>query len=125
MTKTIKILSIAIFLFTALTTMGQAHTNADSILGKWTNEDNNRVLEFIKTGSSYEAVVKEAPDKNLIGKKQITGLIYKNGTYKGSVYLPKRGKTFPCTLTVKSDGSLQLAAKAGFMTQVQIWRRVR
>lgn len=125
MTKTIKIFSIAIFLLAALFTTAQAQTNADSILGKWTNEDKTRVLEFVKTGSNYEAIIKEAPDKSLVGKKQITGLKYSNGSYKGSVYLPKRGKTLPCTLTIKSDGSLQLSAKAGFMSQSQTWTRVK
>lgn len=125
MTKTIKFFSIPIFLLTALFTTAQAQTSADSILGKWTNEDKTRVLEFVKTGSNYEAVIKEAQDKSLVGKKQITGLKYSNGSYKGSVYLPKRGKTLPCTLTIKSDGSLQLSAKAGFMSQSQTWTRVR
>jgi len=125
MTKTIKIFSITILLFTALFTTAHAQTNADSILGKWTNEDKTRVLEFVKTGSNYEAVIKEALDKSLVGKKQITSLQYSYGSYKGSVYLPKRGKTLPCTLIIKSDGSLRLSANAGFMRQSQTWTRVR
>lgn len=125
MTKTIKFFSGAIILLTALFTTAQAQTNADSILGKWTNEDKTRVLEFVKTGSNYEAIIKEAPDKSLIGKKQITNLKYSNGAYKGSVYLHKRGKTLPCTLTIKSNGSMRLSAKAGFMSQSQTWTRVR
>jgi uncharacterized protein (DUF2147 family) len=124
MTKTIKFFSFAMFLLATLFTTAQAQTNADNILGKWANEDKTRVLEFVKTGNNYEAVIKEAPDKSLVGKKQITGLQYSNGAYKGNVYLPKRGKTLPCTLTIKSDGSLQLSAKAGFMSQSQTWTRV-
>lgn len=124
MTMTIKFFSIAIFVLTALFTTAQAQTSADNILGKWTNEDKTRVLEFIKSGDNYEAIIKESQDKSLVGKKQITDLKYGNGSYKGNVYLPKRGKTFPCTLTIKSDGSLQLSAKAGFMSQSQIWTKV-
>lgn len=125
MTKTIKFFSIAIFLLTAIIADAKAQSNADDILGKWTNEDKTRVLEFVKTGSDYEAVIQEAPDKTLVGKKQITGLKHNNGSYKGSLYLPKRGKILPCTLTIKSDSSLQLSAKAGFMSQSQTWTKVK
>lgn len=125
MTKTIKFFSIAIFLLTAIIADAKAQSNADDILGKWTNEDKTRVLEFVKTGSEYEAVIKEAPDKTLVGKKQIAGLKHNNGSYKGSLYLPKRGKILPCTLTIKSDSSLQLSAKAGFMSQSQTWTKVK
>lgn len=125
MTKTIKFFSIAIFLLTAIIADAKAQSNSDDILGKWTNEDKTRVLEFVKTGSDYEAVIKEAPDKTLVGKKQITGLKHNNGSYKGSLYLPKRGKILPCTLTIKSDSSLQLSAKAGFMSQSQTWTKVK
>lgn len=123
MSKTIKVFTLAFLFISGLFATADAQTNADSILGKWTNADKTRVLEFVKNGNGYDAIIKEAPDKSLVGVRQITGLKYSNGYYKGSVYLPKRGKTLPCTLTIKSDGTLQLTAKSGFMSQSQTWTR--
>jgi uncharacterized protein (DUF2147 family) len=98
----------------------------DAIIGKWTNEDKTRIIEFVKTGATYEAVIKEAPDKSLIGKKQITGLQFDGRAYKnGKVYLPKRGKTYPCTVSLKGDDTMELSAKAGFMSKSQTWTRVK
>ena len=98
----------------------------DTILGKWTNEDQTRTIEFTKKGASYEAVIKDAPDRNMIGTKQITGLQFDGKVYKnGKVYLPKKGKTFPCTVSLKSDGTMELSAKAGFMSKSQVWTRVQ
>lgn len=108
------------------TAHAQTSSKADTILGKWTNEDKTRTIEFTKNGISYEAVIKDAPDKNLIGTKQITGLQFDGKGYKnGKVYLPKKGKTFPCTVSLKNDGTLELSAKAGFMSKSQIWTRVK
>lgn len=98
---------------------------ADTLLGKWTNDDRTRIIEFVKKGNVYEAVIKEAPDQELVGQKQITNLIFNNGVYKGEVYLPKRGKRLPCTLRITSTGNLELSAKAGFMNRSQLWSRVR
>lgn len=108
-----------------LFTAADAQTNADAVLGKWTNEDKSRVIEFIKNGDNYNAVIKEAPDNSMVGKNQLTDLVYKNGSYSGKVYLPKKGKSYPCTVSLKSNGSLELTAKAGFMSKSQIWTRVQ
>lgn len=125
MTKTMKpFLMIFVFIAGVFTT-AKAQTKADDILGKWTNDDKTRVLEFVKNGSIYEAVIKEAPDNSLIGKKQITNLSFSNSSYKGTVHIPKKGKSFPCTVAIKSNGTMELTAKAGFMSKSQIWTRVK
>lgn len=125
MIKTIKFFSMMMLLVATVFTTAHAQTNADTILGKWTNDDKTRVIEFVKSGSSYDAIIKEAPDKSIIGKNQLTGLVYKNGSYSGKVYLPKKGKSFPCTVKLNSNGSLELSAKAGFMSKSQTWTRVK
>ncbi len=124
---TIFMLAVAIFWGNNITALAQTSTpTADTILGKWTNEDKTRTIEFIKNGTSYEAVIKDAPDRNIIGTKQISGLQFDGKGYKnGKVYLPKKGKTFPCTVSLKADGTMELSAKAGFMSKSQIWTRVK
>lgn len=118
------LLMILIFIG-GLSTVAHAQTNVDTILGKWTNEDKSRVIEFIKNGSSYNAVIKKAPDESMVGKDQLTDLVYKNGSYSGKVNLPRKGKSYPCTVTIKSDGTLQLTARAGFISKSQTWTKVQ
>jgi len=125
MKKTMKLLSLTLILLTSLFTQVFAQTDADAILGRWTNEDNTRVIEFVKTGNGYNAVIKEAPDKSVIGKNQLTGVVFSNGNYNGNVHLPKKGKSYPCTIKIKSDGTMELTAKAGFMSKTQSWVRVQ
>jgi len=110
---------------TGLLTAAYAQNNADGILGKWANEDNTRVIEFVKSGTGYEAVIRQAPDPGMVGKKQLTGVLYNNGSYAGNVLLPKKGKSFPCTLTFKADSTLELRARAGFISKQQVWARVK
>lgn len=117
---------VLLLLLTGFIQESKAQTaNADTLLGKWTNEDRTRIIEFVKNGNVYEAIIRQAPDQDLIGQKQITKLLFNNGLYKGEVYLPKRGKNLPCTLRITSTGNLELAAKAGFVSRSQVWSRVR
>ena len=101
-----------------------AQTDGDTILGKWTNEDKTRVLEFVKAGTGYDAIIRDAPDQDLIGKKQLTRMAYSKGIYTGTVLLPKKGKSYPCTLKMKADSTMELTAKTGFMSKSQVWTRV-
>lgn len=101
-----------------------AQTGGDAILGRWQNEDKSRIMEFVKNGNTYEAVIIEAPDKSLVGKLQITGLVYDGGYTDGMVHLPKRGKVLPCTVKIIGNNKLELAAKAGFMSKTQTWSRL-
>lgn len=125
MTTTMKPLLMILIFIAGILTAANAQTNADAVLGKWTNDEKNRVIEFVKTGDKYNAVIKEAPDNSIVGKNQLTDLVHKNGSYSGKVYLPKKGKSYPCTVSIKSDGSLELTAKAGFMSKSQTWTRVQ
>lgn len=125
MIKTMKFFTMVVLLLATLFTKVQAQTNADIILGKWTNEDKTRVIEFVKNGSNYNAVVREAPDKSMIGQNQLTSLAYNNGSYNGQVHLLQKNKSYPCTVKINSNGTLKLTAKAGFMSKSQTWTRVQ
>lgn len=125
MKKTIQFLSLVLLLATAVFSRAQAQNGADAVLGKWTNEDKTRVIEFIRSRNGYDAVIREAPDQSLVGKNQLSNLSYHEGTYSGSVLLPKRGKSYPCMLRIKKDGSMELTAKAGLVSKSQVWTRVQ
>lgn len=102
-----------------------AQTNADVILGKWINQDKTRVIEFTKTGNTYQAYIRQAPDKSIIGNKQVTDVLYQTGSYNGNIYLPKKSKSYPCTIAINSNGVMCITARAGFMSRSQTWTKVR
>ena len=124
MKKVIKVILLMLVSISGISTAVVAQNPGDEILGKWTNEDKTRVIEFVKAGSGYEAIIKEAPDKSLIGAKQLTGLEYNGGSYKGQVHLPKKGKSYNCSLKIRADGVLELTAKVGLMSKSQLWKKV-
>lgn len=100
--------------------------NSDKILGKWTNEDKTRVLEFVKNGSTYEAVIRSAEDKSLVGKKQITGLkVNGSNTYKdGTVFLFKKNSSAKCSITFVDTNKITIKATKGLYSKSQAWFRL-
>ncbi|PZU81059.1 MAG: hypothetical protein DI529_16035 [Chryseobacterium sp.] len=104
----------------------QAQNSPDKILGKWTNEDKTRVIEFVKNGTSYDAVIRKSEDKSVIGKRQITGLKYKReGNYtNGTVHIIKKGKTASCSAQITKDNQLTIKASYGMMSKTQVWTRL-
>lgn len=89
----------------------------DSILGKWTNADKSKELTLVKNGDSYTGTSE--------GKEILQHLVYNNGSYTGKVFLPKRNQTFPCTIKLKGDDTMEITVKAGFMSQTKVWTRIK
>lgn len=103
-----------------------AQNSNDKILGKWTNKDKSRVIEFVKNGSAYEAVIIKAESSSLVGKKQITALKHnKDNAYKdGTLHIIQKGKTANCSAKLVSDTKLELKASIGFMSKIQVWKKI-
>ena len=118
--------SILLLIGIAMTLNLYAKDPYKAILGKWTIEDQNHVIEFVKSGSEYEAIVVEARDPSFIGKKQITSLKHKKGdSYKdGTLHNLQKGRTAKCSAELISDTELELKVSIGFMTKKQVWTRV-
>lgn len=118
-----KNLILMMFVFWGINSFAQ--TTDNSILGKWTNEDKTRVIEFVKNGNAYDAIVRSAEDKSLIGKKQISGLTQKDATsfVNGTVYIFKRNRTAKCSANLNGK-FLQLQASMGLMSKSQTWTRL-
>jgi uncharacterized protein (DUF2147 family) len=114
-----------IFLFVAVFLSMNAFTQSsnDKILGKWVNKEKTKTIEFVKTGNEYEAIIRSAEDKKLIGKKQITGLqkdganSFKNGT----IHLYKRNTTAQCSAKLVSSSELSITGKVGLMSKTESW----
>ena len=103
-----------------------AQNTNDRILGQWTDEDHTRVLEFVRNGSFYDAIIREADPSLLIGKKQITSLKYDTGNaYKdGLLHAFQKGKTVNCSAKLLEDNKLQLKASKGLTSKSSVWTRV-
>lgn len=103
-----------------------AQTTNDKILGKWTNEDKTRIVEFVKNGDAYDAIIRQADDNSIVGKKQITGLKANSTTsfVNGTVHVIKKGKTAKCTATLSGDNKLYLKASYGMMSKSQTWTKL-
>ncbi len=103
-----------------------AQSNNDKILGKWTNEDKSRVIEFVKNGSSYDAIINKAESSSLVGKKQITALKHskENHYTDGTLHIIQKGKTASCSAKLVSDTKLALKASIGFMSKTQVWTKL-
>ncbi|WP_449386972.1 DUF2147 domain-containing protein [Chryseobacterium lineare] len=104
----------------------KAQTSEDKLLGKWTNEEKTRVVEFVKNGNYYDGIIRKAEDASLIGKKQISGLKPSGkGSYtNGTVYIIKKGKTASCSAQIVKDGLLSIKASYGMMSKTQAWTRL-
>lgn len=100
-------------------------TGGDAILGKWTNEDKTRTIEFVKKGTGYDGIVRDADKKEFIGKAILTNFQFNGTHYTGQVYLPKREKSYPCTVTLLGTDKMTLTAKIGFISQTKTWLRLK
>lgn len=100
---------------------------ADEILGKWTNQDQTRIIEFVKNGSTYDAVVRKAENTEVVDKKQITGLTangkknYKNGV----IHILQKGKTVNCKAELIDEDKLEIKASKGMISKSQVWTRYK
>lgn len=103
----------------------KAQTSEDKILGKWTNEDKTRVIEFVKNGTSYDAIIRKAENGGVIGKKQISGLkpSGENNYENGTVYIIK-SRTASCSAQITKDDLLNIKASYGMMSKTQVWTRL-
>lgn len=103
-----------------------AQTTHDKILGKWTNEENTRVIEFVKNGDTYDAIIRKAEDNSMVGKKQITDLKATGTTSfsDGTLHIIKKGKTAKCTASLSGDTRLELKASYGLLSKSQIWNKL-
>lgn len=122
--KTLRILFPLLFIFLGMNV--KAQTSQDKLIGKWTNEEKTRVIEFIKKGTSYDAIIRKAEDGSVIGKKQISGLKPAgNGNYtNGTVYIIKKGKTASCSAQITKDDLLNIKASYGMMSKTQVWTKL-
>ncbi len=121
-------------------------TTPDDILGVWLTENDESKIEIFKTGNEYFGKIiwlKEPndkkgnpkkdvnnPDKNkrnnaAIGILILKNVRYENGSWKGTLYGPKRGKEVACSLKLIGKDVLEGFVSYGFVSGSRTWRRVK
>lgn len=120
-----KLALLTILFIFSLTTWAQV-SDSDKILGEWLNEEKNEKILIYKTGNNYFGKViwannifeedGKTPKKDLknsddqlqhrtllnlvvLNNFQFNDAIWDNGT----IYDPKSGKTYNCTIKIKDD----------------------
>ncbi|MEL6638188.1 MAG: DUF2147 domain-containing protein [Bacteroidota bacterium] len=118
---------LLLLLTTALLSYGPlAPSTSDKLLGKWTNEEKDRVLEFVQNGEAFEAIIKVGEPSSFVGQKQITELRSdgENSYRDGKLHVLKKGKTVNCSIALLDDDRLELQVKFGMKSKTTIWTRV-
>lgn len=103
-----------------------AQAPQDKILGKWINDDKTRIIEFVKSGDAYDAIIRKAEDNSIVGKKQITGLKATGAASfaGGTLHMIKKGKTAKCTASLSGAATLYIKASYGMMSKSVTWARL-
>lgn len=121
-----KLFLVLITSLVALSSFAQA-TAHDKILGKWQSEDKTRVLEFVKSGAAYEAIILKSEPASLEGKKQVTGLKAhkkENEYADGTMHIHQKNRTGGCVAKLLSDTQLELKVSVGPVTKKIAFVRV-
>lgn len=131
-------------LFAALMATSSPAFGAAPVSGRWLTVEKDSVVEIGPCGGAVcgriarilapqtQGVPKDRnnPDPAL-RNRTIEGLTILSGfrdagkSWQGSIYDPRRGKTFKSFLTLLANGTLQVKGCFGFICQSQIWTRAR
>lgn len=121
-----------------------AQTNADDILGEWLTEAKDGKIQIYKQGNQYFGKIvggsgpmindEKNPDEKkrsqpLMGKVILTGFVF-NGKGKwqdGEIYNPNNGKTYSCTIKLKTKSELEVRGYVGIsiIGRTEVWTRIR
>ncbi len=131
MKKTAQLGLFVIFLMVFQTGFAQ---EGDAIVGKWYNTEKDAQVEIFKEGNKYAGKIvwlqeptengKPKVDKNnsdqskrsrpIMGMRLLNGFEYKGGTWEnGTIYDPKNGKTYSCTIKKKDSNTLEVRGYVG------------
>lgn len=131
--------------------------DANSILGKWRTDKKDTQIEIYKCGAqfcgkviymkypNYVAGEKEGtegtprvdlmnPDRAkratpLMGLNLLSGFVYSGDNLweNGTIYSPKKGKTYKCKLTLENPDLLKVRGYVGtpLLGETQMWTRVK
>ena len=125
--------------------LAAAADSQESIVGTWLTDDGDSKVEIVRSDSKYvgKVVWLKHPerdgkpvrdrhntdaalrDRPIMGLEILRGFSYTpNGTWTGgTVYSPRRGRSYPAEISIDKDGRLDLKVKAGFFSKHVYWTR--
>jgi uncharacterized protein (DUF2147 family) len=133
-----------------LSQAGQGVAAQDAILGSWLTEDGASKVEITATEAADGSTVfagkvvwleqptragKPVHDANnsdaslrarpILGIEVLSGFkVGAAGAWSGgTMYSPRKGKSYPAELSLAPDGRLQIEVKAGFVSKTVYWTR--
>ncbi len=131
--------------FIILLWLFSATVYSQEITGKWLTEDGKAVVLIAKAGKEINGKIiwlrepedkagkpvtdKENPDKSrwntpILGLMVLKKLENKNGKWEnGSIYDPKDGKTYTCSIWVE-NGKLKVRGYIGIFYRTETWTRM-
>lgn len=103
-----------------------AQNQNDKILGKWENKEKTHIIEFVKNGNTYEAIIRKSKNSSVIGKKQITGLRPSTkGIYvDGELFLYQKKTSVECSVKLVNDTKIEIKASKGWMSKTEVWTKL-
>ncbi|EDM36198.1 hypothetical protein PBAL39_19984 [Pedobacter sp. BAL39] len=137
-----------LLLFTAMSFAATAQ-NSDAIVGKWINSSGEAHIEIYKKSDKFfgKIVWLKAPkdekgnvktdvknpesslkSRPILGMEMLTGFVYDDGKWEdGKIYDPKSGKTYSCTMALKSNGDLNVRGYIGvsFIGRTDVWKKAK
>ena len=133
-----------IIMFLLIINLGKAQSvHKDAILGEWLSEEKDGKVLIFKQGEKYFGKVvwgkssgkkdEKNPDPSLRNKDIIGSTILKDFSFKGksweggSVYDPNNGKSYSCTMKLKSNDELEIRGYIGIslLGRSTVWTRVK
>lgn len=140
--------SIALMLLASCVawTSTPAQAQDDAIAGTWLTDAADSKIEIAKNADSYtgKVVWLRQPQRN--GKpaidaknedpaqrsRPIMGLLVLSGIsaagdglWRGTLYSPQKGRSYPVELSVAKDGRLDLKVKSGMLSKHVLWTRTQ
>lgn len=116
--------------------------DTDAILGRWMTADKSGLVEIYRQQGRYAGKIvgpTDAPrldtknpdpalrQRPLLGVVLLQGFRYDDGAWEdGTIYDPKGGKTYSCTLRLKSANALEVRGYVGvsLFGRTEVWTRV-
>ena len=144
-----KSILLSLLVLFSLCSFSFAQTESDAVVGVWKNGEGTGMIKIIHNGEKYQGKIvwlkepidpetgkpkldKNHPDEKvrsrpLLGLTNTWGFVYKgeNIWEEGSIYDPKNGNTYNCTMKLKDKNSLEVRGYIGIslIGRTDVWTR--
>ncbi len=135
-------MSFRVVLIAALCLCASPATAAMSIAGKWVTAGKDSIVEIAPCGTKLcgkvAKLLKPVPggasvDRNnpdatlrtrpLVGLPILIGFADNGAAWSGTIYDPRRGRTYRSVVVLNADGSLKVQGCIAFFCQTQTWTK--